>query len=195
MKNMFTSLFCILVCNILLSAQTTNKLSPVATELFKGVKSAATINEKNYIAQKLAFVLSADKAQPFAQDKDSKEYPFMATVLPTDLNKDGKEEIFISFGNSYTSGNAESSIVLFIKNTAGVYEMNLGFPGMTPDILTTINKGYPDLVVGGPGFEFPVFRWNGKMYDNYKTLKDNVYGKTKMTSAEILSKEYQKTLK
>ena len=73
--------------------------------------------------------------------------------------------------------------------------MNLGFPGMTPDVLTTSNKGYPDLVVGGPGFEFPVFRWNGKMYDNYKTLKDNVYGKTKMTSAEILSKEYQKTLK
>jgi len=195
MKNMFTSLFCLLVCNILVSAQTTNKLSPVAAELFKGVKSVTSINEKNYIAQKIAFVLSGNKEQPFAQDKDSKDYPFTAAVLPTDLNKDGKEEIFISFGNTYTSGNTGSSIVLFIKNVKGVYEMNLGFPGMAPDVLTTINKGYPDLVVGGPGFEFPVFRWNGKIYDNYKTIKDDAYGKTKMTSTEIVSKEYQKTLK
>jgi hypothetical protein len=195
MKNMFTSLACTLFCSILVSAQTTNKLSPVAGELFKGVKTAATLDEKNFIAKQTAFVLSGNKEQPFALDKDSKEYPFTAIVMPTDLNKDGKEEIFIGFGNGYTSGNTGSSIVLYIKNAAGKYEMNLGFPGMIPDVLTTANKGYPDLVVGGPGFEFPVFRWNGKIYDNYKTISDSVYGKTKMTSAEALSKEYQKTLK
>jgi hypothetical protein len=195
MKNMVTSLACTVFCSILVSAQTINKLSPVAAELFKGVKTATTIDEKNFIAKQVGFVLSGNKEQPLAQDKDSKEYPFIATVLPTDLNKDGKEELFISFGNSYTSGNTGSSIVLFIKNPKGVYEMNLGFPGMTPDVLATTNKGYPDLVVGGPGFEFPIFRWNGKIYDNYKTISDNVYGKTKMTSAEALSKEYQKTLK
>ena len=195
MKNMFTSLACTVFCSILVSAQTTNKLSPLAAELFKSMKTTTTIDEKNFIAKQVGFVLSGNKEQPFAQDKDSKEYPFTATVLPTDLNKDGKEEVFISFGNTYTSGNTGSSIVLFIKNTKNIYEMNLGFPGMTPDVLTTINKSYPDLVVGGPGFEFPVFRWNGKIYDNYKTISDSVYGKTKMTSAEALSKEYQKTLK
>lgn len=195
MKNMFSSLVCILLCSVIVSAQTNSKLSPVATELFKGVKSAASINEKNHIAQKTGFVLSGNKEQPFAQDKDSKEYPFAATVLPTDLNKDGKEEIFVVFGNTYTSGNTGSSIVLFIKNTGGVYEMNLGFPGMAPEVLTTINKGYPDLVVGGPGFEFPVFRWNGKTYDNYTKIKDNVYVKTNKTSTEELSKEYQGKLK
>ena len=195
MKYMVTSLVCVLMCSVIALAQTTNKLSAVATELFKGVKSAATINEKNFIAQKTGFVLSGNKTQPFAQDKDSKEYPFGVTVLPTDLNKDGKEEIFINFGNSFTSGNTGSSIVLFIKNAAGVYEMNLGFPGMTPDVLATINKGYPDLVVGGPGFEFPIFRWNGKIYDNYKTMSDAVYGKTKKRSIEELNKEYREKLK
>ena len=75
------------------------------------------------------------------------------------------------------------------------YEMNFGFPGMAPDVLTTMNKGYPDLLVGGPGFEFPVFRWNGKIYDNYKTISDSVYEKTKKRSTEELSKEYQEKLK
>lgn len=194
MKHMVTSL-AVILCSAIVLAQTNNNLNPVAMELFKGVKSAATTNEKNYIAQKTGFVLSGNKEQPFALDKESKEYPFAANVLPTDLNKDGKEEIFINFGNSFTSGNTGSSIVLFIKNAAGVYEMNFGFPGMAPDVLTTMNKGYPDLLVGGPGFEFPVFRWNGKIYDNYKTISDSVYEKTKKRSTEELSKEYQEKLK
>src|SRR5439155_1354378 len=83
--------------------------------------------EKNQVATALGFVLSNDKVQPFAQDADSKDYPFTAIVFPTDMNKDGKEEIFVQFGNSYTSGNTETSISLFIKNTSGVYKNHLGF--------------------------------------------------------------------
>jgi hypothetical protein len=58
-----------------------------------------------------------------------------------------------------------------------------------------MNKCYPDPVFGGPGFEFLVFRWNGKMYDNYKTVTDAVYGKTKKMLAEDLSKPYQQAVK
>jgi len=195
MKKLSISLICILLCNYITVAQTTKKLNEVAFRLFENVKSKITIDEKNFLAQKLGFILSGNKEQPFALDKDSKDYPFAATILPTDLNKDGKEEIFVSFGNSYTSGNTGISITLFIKNPAGVYEMNLGFPGMVPDVMTTVNKGYPDLVVGGPGFEFPVFRWNGKIYDNYKKIKDNDYSKLKLKSVDEISKEYQKTIK
>ena len=89
MKNLFASFACILFCSIIISAQTTIKLSPLATELFKNVKSTASVKEKNYLAQKMGFVLSGNKVQPFALDKDSKEYPFAAIVLPADLNKDG----------------------------------------------------------------------------------------------------------
>ncbi len=177
-----------------LFAQTTTSLSPVASSLFQNVKSKLKNEEKNFIAKKLEFVLSGKKDLPFALDKDSKDYPFGAAVMPTDMNKDGKEEIFIVYGNSYTSGNAGSSVVLFIKNSLGVYEMNLGFPGMTPDILTTTSKGYPDILVGGPGSDFPVLRWNGKVYDNYKAVKDSEYEKLKKTSADELSKQYQETI-
>ena len=176
------------------SASAQAKLSDVASVLFKTVKTKLTIPEQNEIAKKLGFILSADKDQPFASDKDSKDYPFAALVMPTDMNKDGKEEIFISFGNSYTSGNAESSVSLFIKNAAGIYTLNLGFPGTTPDALATSNQGYLDLLIGGPGMEYPVYRWNGKEYAYLRDVKDADYGKLKSTNVAELSKAYQATV-
>ena len=170
------------------------KLSDVASVLFKNLKTKLTIPEQNEIAKKLGFIISADKDQPFASDKDSKDYPFAALVMPTDMNKDGKEEIFISFGNSYTSGNAESSVALFIKNAAGIYTLNLGFPGTTPDALPTSNQGYMDLLIGGPGMEYPVYRWNGKEYAYLRDVKDADYGKLKSTNIAELSKAYQATV-
>ena len=195
MKKRFVLPAILLCCNIAILAQTANTLTPVAAILFKNVKTKLTTAEKNAIATKLGFILSGDKDQPFAMDKDSKDFPFTAIVLPTDMNKDGKEEVFVSFGNTYTSGNTGSSISLFIKDAAGIYTDNFGFPGTIPEALITANLGYPDLLIGGPGFEFPVWRWNGKMYKDYKTVKDKDYGKLKTTSIDALSKTYQQTIK
>ena len=193
MKKIILSIIFLLVCYMLVLAQAI-KPDPVATKLFENIKSTTTVAEKNFVATKLGFILSGNKDMPFALDKDSKDYPFAAMVMPTDLNNDKKEEIFILYGNSFTSGNTGSSVALFIKNAAGTYEMNLGFPGTTPDILTTTNKGYPDILVGGPGFDFPVFRWNGKIYDSFKSVKDSEYEKLKKTGADMKSKDYQKAL-
>jgi len=173
----------------------TQTLNKVADLLFKNVQSKLTITEKNQLATSLGFVLSNNKEQPFALDADSKDYPFAATVYPVDMNKDGKEEIFVQFGNTYTSGNTGMSIALFIKNSSGVYQNHLGFPGMIPDALTTGNQGYPDLLIGGPGFEFPVLRWNGKTYAHYRMVKDDAYEKLKKKSIDDLSREYQLTIK
>ncbi len=146
-------------------------LSEVARLLFKDVKCKLPDFEKNQIADSTGFVLSGNKEEPFAMDKESLDYPYNAQVTITDMNKDGIEEVFIQFGNSYTSGMTGSSIVLFIKSKQGVYRTNLGFPGVEPEQLKTGYGGYPDLLIGGPGFEFPIWRWNGKEYVFYKTQK------------------------
>ncbi|SHN10454.1 hypothetical protein [Chitinophaga sp. CF418] len=176
-----------LLCSTLSYGQQNNRLSEVASLLFKNAKTTLTTAEKNQIATKLGFVSSGLKDLPFAMDKDSKAYPFNAVVYPTDLNKDGKQEIFVWFGNSYTSGNTGSSISMFIKNAAGTYVDNLGFPGLAPDVLATVNKGYPDLLIGGPGMEFPVLRWNGRTYANFKTVSNDDYDKLKKTSVDSLA--------
>ncbi len=194
MKNIIRFTFAIFFLQTNLIAQT-NQLNPIATLLFSNVKSKLTIAEKNKIASLTGYVLSGNKDQPFAQDKDSKEFPFNTFVYPTDLNKDGSEEIFLVFGNGYTSGNTGSSIVVYIKNAAGNFTAHLGFPGTTPDILTTVNMGYPDLMIGGPGFEFPIQRWNGKTYEYYRTVKEKDLEKLKRSSLEDISKIYQLTIK
>jgi hypothetical protein len=170
-----------------------NDLSKGAALLFKNVKSKLTASQKNKIFDSLGFKVSKDGKQ-FIQDVESADYPFDAFVYPTDLNKDAKEEIFIVFGNTFTSGNTGSNVVVFIADKNNVYEANLGFPGLLPDALATSNLNYPDLLIGGPGMEFPVWRWNGKMYDYFKTVKDADYEKLKKTGVEDLSKAYTNSL-
>ncbi len=146
-------------------------LSPIAKILFKDVKCKLTDKEKNRIAELTGFVLSGKTEEPFAMDKESLDYPYTARVWTTDMNKDGIEEVFLQFGNTFTSGNTGANIVLFIKDKTGDYKTNLGFPGVEPDLLKTVHLGYPDILIGGPGFNLPIWRWNGKEYEFYKTQK------------------------
>jgi hypothetical protein len=170
-----------------LSAQ---QLTETAALLFKDVKTKLSVKEKNEIATQLGFISSGNGTMPFALDKDSKDYPFAAAVFPSDMNKDGKEEVFVVFGNSFTSGNTGSSVFLFMKDAAGKYAPQLGFPGMAPDVLTTASKGYPDLLIGGPGMEYPVWRWDGKAYNMHRTVNDKAYQTLKKMNLSDVSKAY-----
>jgi len=170
-------------------------LDPVAALLFKDVETRLSTADKNALAAKTGFVLSGNTDLPFALDPESREYPFAAQVMPTDMNKDGREEIFILFGNTATSGLAGSSIALFIKNAEGAYAHQLGFPGTVPDALAESHLGYPDLLIGGPGLEYPVWRWDGKAYVHSRTVKDADYGRLKKRSVEELSQAYQRAIK
>jgi len=192
MKTIISILIIFHCCNL---AHGQSTLTTGAATLFSNCMSKLSNDEKNSIYKLLGFVLSGNKDQPFASDKDSKDYPFAVIVMPTDMNKDGKEEIFVLFGNSFTSGNTGSSIVLYIKDAKGAYIAHLGFPGTTPDALATVNQGYPDLLIGGPGFEYPVWRWNGKTYDFHRQVKDADYAKLKKQNVEEVSKAYQLTIK
>lgn len=190
MKQVFALLFAFLFTAPLLATPLITEPSEGAKVLFKGVPCKLTDAEKEAIYKKMGFTLSKDKTQFVLADDKDKEYPFTAQVLPTDMNADGKEEIFVVYGNSFTSGNAGTSVVLFIKNAVGVYSMHLGFPGTVPDAMATKSGGYPDLLISGPGMEFPVWRWNGKAYAHYRQVKDSEYGKLKLKNIEDVSKEY-----
>jgi hypothetical protein len=97
------------------------------------------------------------------------DQPADAVVTFSDWNGDGNKEVLVIFGNSCTSGMAGSSAVLFIKDSAGQYQPNLGFPASSAEPQSTSNLGYPDLLIGGPGFCFPLWRWNGTAYDFLKS--------------------------
>lgn len=171
--------------------------SAVATKLlFRNIKTTLTAAEKSQLFNKTGFTLSKDNKQfAFADDPESLKYPFDVTVLPADLNNDGKEELFLIFGNSYTSGNTGSNVILFIKDKQGKYQSNFGFSGSTPIIMPTKNQGFPELLIGGPGFEFPVWRWNGKEYVFNRKITEKSLSKIPTVNVEDASKIYTAAIK
>ena len=142
-------------------------LSEGAKLLFKDVKSKLTDAQKDHIFQKLQLKLSKDK-KSFMMD----EFSVTAQVFPTDMNKDGVEEMFVVLGSSALFGNTGETGLLFLKDKAGVYQQEPDIGGGRPGILKTKNLGFNDLYIGGPGFEFPVYRWDGKKYKWFRKMTD-----------------------
>ncbi len=81
----------------------------------------------------------------------------------TDLNGDGQPEVWITEGSIFCYGNTGSAFVLLTHDGSGWGKL-LDEVGMQV-ILDTKHGDWPDIEVGGPGFEpFPVYRWDGKRY-------------------------------
>lgn len=172
------------------SAQTSTVLSPGARLLFTTAKSRLTATEKNQVFTLLGLYVSKDKKHFVGDDDATAKFPYDVQVYPADLNQDGSEDVFVLYGNPVLSGRADTDVALFIKRKSGEFRKNLGFPGVLPDVLPTTNLGYPDLLIGGPGFEFLVWRWNGKEYALHRKIKDQDYERTPKTGVEAVSQAY-----
>lgn len=92
--------------------------------------------------------------------------PARATIEFRDMNSDGRKEVLVIFGNTCTSGHTGSSALLFIRDASGMLRPHFGFSAASLDPLPESNQGYPDLLVGGPGFCFAVWRWDGATYNH-----------------------------
>jgi hypothetical protein len=154
-------------CLLLLSACAKPADPPEPTDppgpalLFAGGHGDLSAEERLQVFNQLGLSITPDGKgytdQICGQSADAK-------VEFRDMNSDGRQEVLVIFGNTCTSGHAESSAVLLIRGDSGHLQQNLGFPAASADPLPEMNLGYPDLLIGGPGFCFPVWRWNGKEY-------------------------------
>jgi hypothetical protein len=79
-----------------------------------------------------------------------------------DLNGDGKLEAIITEQGSACYGNTGQGFYLMTQ-TGPAWKVMYSSPGM-PEFLATKANGWPELEVGGPGFCFPIERWDGKTY-------------------------------
>lgn len=81
-----------------------------------------------------------------------------------DLNGDGRPEAVVTEGSSYCYGNTAIAFSLVSKQADGSWILVAHGTGI-PDFLDTRGVGgWPDIEIGGPGFCFPVVRWNGQSY-------------------------------
>lgn len=91
-----------------------------------------------------------------------------AVATYRDLNGDGRPEAVVTEGGGLCYGNSGQNFWLLSKQADGAWKLMteaLGIPEFRP---TKGAGGYPDLLVGGPGFCFPVLRWNGRAYAQHR---------------------------
>jgi hypothetical protein len=81
-----------------------------------------------------------------------------------DLNGDGRLEAVVSEGSGICYGNTGTHFWLMSKQTSGVWKLIYSETAVPEFLKTKGVGGWPDLLLGGPGFCFPVLRWNGKAY-------------------------------
>jgi hypothetical protein len=81
-----------------------------------------------------------------------------------DLNGDGRLEAVITESSSNCYGNTEAAYSLVGQQTDGTWKLISQGTGVVTFLSTKGAGGWPDMEVGGPGFCFPVLRWNGKEY-------------------------------
>jgi hypothetical protein len=81
-----------------------------------------------------------------------------------DLNGDGRPEAVVVEGGSFCHGAAETGYRLVSKQADGRWRLMAANSGIPQFLASKGAGGWPDISVGGPGFCFPVERWNGKAY-------------------------------
>jgi uncharacterized membrane protein len=81
-----------------------------------------------------------------------------------DLNGDGHPEAVITEGGSYCFGNTAAGYSLVSKQADGSWKLIANGTGLISVLPTKGVAGWPDIEIGGPGFCFPVERWNGSKY-------------------------------
>lgn len=81
-----------------------------------------------------------------------------------DLNGDGQPEAILTEGSAACFGQDGAGYWIVSKQASGAWKLITSGSGMVR-VLTTRGVGnWPDLEIGGPGFCFPIERWNGHAY-------------------------------
>ena len=81
-----------------------------------------------------------------------------------DLNGDGRPDAVVTEGGAICYGMTGTHFWLLSKQADGSWKRMHDETAM-PDFMTTKGVGgWPDIQMGGPGFCFPIWRWNGRAY-------------------------------
>ena len=81
-----------------------------------------------------------------------------------DLNGDGRLEAVVIEDGTFCHGAAGTGYQLLGRQDDGGWKRIDGNSGVPEFLEQKGEGGWPDISVGGPGFCFPVLRWNGKAY-------------------------------
>ena len=83
---------------------------------------------------------------------------------PSRFERRGRPEAVVSESSAICYGMTGTHFWLLSKQASGAWKLVFSETAM-PDFLASKGAGgWPDIQLGGPGFCFPVWRWNGRDY-------------------------------
>jgi hypothetical protein len=97
-------------------------------------------------------------------DSGTASYTAGAVEAVKDLNGDGRPEVVLTEGSTYCFGNTGTGFKLVSKQADGTWKLVTESEGIATFLAVRGVGGWPDIEIGGPGFCFPVERWNGRAY-------------------------------
>lgn len=113
---------------------------------------------------------AALKAAGFANGKSDCAEQGDASYTPPaleqveDLNGDGRPDALITEGSTACYGMAGQGFFLVSQQTDGSWKLLASGAGIATFLSSKGAGGWPDIEVGGPGFCFPVLRFDGHEY-------------------------------
>lgn len=81
-----------------------------------------------------------------------------------DLNGDGSPEAVVSESSAICYGNTGTRFWLLSKQANGSWKLMASDTGIPEFLAAKGLGGWPDILIGGPGFCFPVRQWDGRQY-------------------------------
>lgn len=116
-----------------------------------------------------AILASFSQGLTVSGDGTTFEDPDCGNITPAievvDLNQDGRNEVFIAWGNICTSGMAGRSLSLFVNPDGKGYRSQLGVPAGGWRSIQSGSRGWPDLEISGPGFCHAIWAWQDDGYE------------------------------
>ena len=110
------------------------------------------------------FTLHGKNWRSACEDPDTASYTPGTIETVGDLNGDGRPDAVITEGSSFCYGMAGTGFSIVSKQANGSWKLITNGIGIVSLLSTKGVGGWPDIEIGGPGFCFPVQRWNGREY-------------------------------
>ncbi|MFT4075567.1 MAG: hypothetical protein QM647_08535 [Asticcacaulis sp.] len=148
-------------------------ITVVCASLITLPASATPLPSDIALAYKAAGMVQKDGHWTGCPDDDNG----MADIQPEDyrdINGDGIADVVITDSGTFCYGMTGQGFSLLSK-ASGKWQLiytSEGIPTFLPTKVKTPG-GWPDVMIGGPGFCFPVMRWNGKTYVQNRKQADS----------------------
>lgn len=124
----------------------------------------AAATDEAAIFRAAGFTRKADQWHGCGDETGSPAYEPGTIAETRDLDGDGRPEAVVTEGSSFCFGMTGMGYSLVSQQTDGSWKLIDQRPGIPRFLASKGIGGWPDIEVGGPGFCFPVLRWNGSAY-------------------------------